>query len=199
MTLPKVQSSRRAGALTLPKVQSTRRAGALSLRAAWLALAGACAASALQAAEVTRQEVLLLQPDAELRERVPSVDAYGDYVNTLRAAWFDTIQAHALPQPSAGFLVLGVRPGQQSRLWLDFRPPLPDALATALRQRTARALPPAVRFGPVLLTLKLSLDGAPWPTQASPEPASWRAAVAIAGEAIDVSDLVQAVWDRPEP
>jgi len=184
--------------LTLPKVQSNRRAGALNLRvgAATLALLGALMPA--QAAEITRQEVVLLQPDAELRVRVPSVDAYGDYVNAVRAAWFAAIQAQALSQPTAGFVVLAVRPGQQSRVWLDFEPPLPEALAQTLRERAARTWPPLVRQGPVLIALKLSLDGAPWPAKVSPEPLAWRQAAAVAGEAIDVSDLAQALWDRPE-
>jgi hypothetical protein len=170
----------------------------LSLRVGAAALALLGALMPAQAAEITRQEVVLLQPDAELRARVPSVDAYGDYVNAVRAAWFEAIRAHALPQPAAGFVVLAVRPGQQARLWLDVEPPLPEALADALRQRTARTLPPVVRQGPVLIALKLSLDGAPWPRKAAPEPLAWRQAAAIAGEAIDVSDLAQALWDRPE-
>ncbi len=166
-------------------------------RAAGAALALLAAGSA-PAAEVSRQEVLLLQPDAELRARVPSVDAYGDYVNALRAAWFESVRAQALPAPTAGFVVLAVRPGQQARLWLDFEPPLPEPLADALRHRTAHTLPPVVRQGPVLIALKLSLDGAPWPRKTAPEPLAWRQAAAIAGEAVDVSDLAQALWDRPE-
>ena len=169
--------------MTLPKVLA--------------ALAFAFAAS-VQAAEITRQEVVLLQPDAELRARVPSVDVYGDYVNAVRSGWFATIQAHALPQPTAGFLVLAVRPGQQSRLWLDFEPALPNTLVQALNERVMRTLPPVVHQGPVLIALKLSLDGAPWPAKMSPEPLSWRQAVAVAGEAIESSDLAQALWERPD-
>ena len=174
----------------------------MSLRAsaALLALIGLLGwAAPLRAAELTGQEVVLLQPDAELRARVPSVDAYGDYINAQRAGWFELLQATKLPQPTAGFVVLAVRPGQQARLWLDFDPPLPPALAQSLQDRSRRLMPPVVRGGPVLLALKLSLDGAAWPAKAAPEPAAWRQAAALMGQAVDVADLVQLIWDRPSP
>ena len=49
------------------------------------------------------------------------------------------------------------------------------------------------------LALKLSLDGAAWPAKAAPEPAAWRQAAALLGQAVDVADLVQLIWDRPSP
>ncbi len=171
----------------------------MRLRAGLVALALAGAASPLFAAEVTRQEVLLLQPDDELQFRVISVDAYGDYAKAVRAAVFDVLQQHTLPQPAAGFFVLVVRPGQQARVWLDFQPALPPALAQTLRARSLSLLPPLVREGPVLLTLKLSLDGAPWPVQAAPQPASWAQAAVLAGAPINLSNLVERVWDWPAP
>ncbi len=163
------------------------------LAASWVGLL--LAPTAPQAAELTGQQVVLLQSNTELKQRIPSVDAYGDYVNAVRAQLTETFKAHTLPSPAAGWAVLAVRPGQQSRLWLDFEPPLPPELAQALTQRSQAVMPPLVREGPVLLALKLALDGAAMPTQATPEPTAWRLAATRAGRTLEAAEVVELLWD----
>ena len=113
-------------------------------------------AARAEPAPVDHVEVLLLQPDAELRERVDG-DALARYVLALQASAAGALAAQFSRRPNAGFVVLGLRPGHAPRAWQDWDQPLPAAQARPLRQALEGTTAPAVRTGTVLVTLKLSL------------------------------------------
>lgn len=96
--------------------------------------------SALAAETYHVENVMLLQPDFMLQERV-RVDELAQYIRAVNAAAKASLENVADPAPSSGFLVMAVRPGGRSRAWLDFTPPLAHATADELRSAVERVTP----------------------------------------------------------
>ncbi len=137
--------------------------------------------------------VVLLQPDAQMQERVQNLDAMATYLKAVEAAVARTT-AQAGWAPNAGFVVLVVRPGPEAQVWWDGQQPLPAAQQQALTAAVA-ALPPfVVRRGPVVVALKLGWGGASEPQRRAPAPPEWKAVAQAAGRALPLDDLVAAAW-----
>ena len=147
-----------------------------------------------QAAEpFTNFNVVLLQPSDVLQERVPSVDAMADYIKSVQSAARDAVVASGSKQSVGGFIVVAVRPGPQSKVWLDF-----DTLVDLGLQRQiiekVQALPPfEARKGPVVFALKVGLWGGKESKRIAPAPAEWKNA-ARGGERLEVGALVEKLW-----
>lgn len=102
---------------------------------------------------------MLLQPEAVLEERVLSVQSLADYIQAVDTAANDALSKQK-PQPAGGYLVLAIRPGNKSMVWLDFKPTLPTSIASKLR-KTILAVPAFdARNGVVVFALNASLWGA---------------------------------------
>src|ERR1700742_1893828 len=99
--------------------------------AAVLALGAASAAHAVQ--PLVQHDVVLLQKGEIIEQRVTGgADAMAAYLKTLGDAEIETMRANPAQIPSAGFIVVAVRPGNQTRTWFDFKPALADATMAAL-------------------------------------------------------------------
>jgi len=86
-----------------------------------LVLAAAFASEPTHAAEpLTQFNVVLLQPTSVLEERVPEVDAMAAYIKAVEGAARQAVIASGVQQAVGGFIVVAVRPGLQSKVWLDF-------------------------------------------------------------------------------
>jgi len=158
-----------------------------------LALAPAAVRADLPA--LSNIDVLLLQPEAQLRERVDG-DALSRHVLALQDAARRALESQFARRPNAGFLVLGLRPGHAPRAWLDLDQPLPEAAAQALRHALESVAPPPVQ-GTVLVTIKASLWGGRVSSRKAPVPPQWRAAAARSTDKLEIDQLAEMAWSDP--
>lgn len=140
------------------------------------------------------KDIVLLQPDFVLQERV-TAKALAPYIQSVNAAAIEVLSGQKY-EPAGGFLVLAMRPGSQPAAWLDIRPALPPELARALVARLHAVPAPTVAGGPVVFAIRASLSGGAPPVNNIPAPNEWTQAVRQAGKAIETSDLVERIWPR---
>lgn len=144
-----------------------------------------------------RVNLVLLQPDAVLDKRVPDVQALSRYIDAVSHAAKFSLAAEPVPAPAAGFLVVAVRPGGQSKVWLDFTPALPTEMADRLRASAEAVTAVETREGVVVVAINAVLWDAT-PSQAmTPSPREWRDAVKDAKAPIEIGELVERVWTAP--
>ena len=156
-------------------------------------LAAALLGSTASAATPYRAEnIVLLQPDVVLRERAPSVQSLSDYIDAVKSAAARAL-ADVQPHPASGFLVLAVRPGGKSMVWLDFTPGLPEPTAAKLRAAVLGVPAFEARRGVVVFALNSSLWDAP-ASQGFPNPEEWSKAMEGRSEPMEVGALVDMVW-----
>lgn len=138
------------------------------------------------------ESIMLLQPDFVLEERAPSVEALSSYIKAVQTA-IEKALAGEPPSPSSGYLVLAVRPGEQSMAWLDLQPSLPAPISERLRAAILSVPPFKARKGVVVFALNATLwDAAP--AQGFPNPPEWSKAMEGRSEPMEIGDLVDMVW-----
>jgi hypothetical protein len=158
----------------------------------------ALAAVSAQAVEPLRQhDVVLLQPGALIEQRVTGgADAMAAYLKTLGEAATETMRANPQQIPAAGFIVVAVRPGNQTRTWFDFKPALNAATMAALTHTVESTPTMPLKSGEIVFALRVSLWSDKPPTAYAPAPQEWRDAAKAAGRKPDVDTLVDMVWPR---
>lgn len=161
-------------------------AGAVLLLVTW------ATPPALAVTPYRTESIVLLQPDVVFQERTPSVGALGDYIRAVQTAAGEAL-APEPTSPASGFVVLAVRPGGRSTVWLDFRPALPEATLMRLKQAILRVPPFEARNGVVVFALNATLWDAP-AAEGFPNPAEWRKAMEGHSEPMETGDLVDKVW-----
>lgn len=140
-----------------------------------------------------RYEVVLMQADMVLQERVDAT-ALGDYIKAVESNAKHVVAAKA-GDPASGFIVVAVRPGQRSNVWLDFNNPLPAGVETALVDEIRSVFPMQVQDGPVLFALRVGLWGGAAPERKTPVPKAWSdAAKKIGRDDQNIDDIVTSVW-----
>lgn len=158
-----------------------------------VALSAACLTFTATAATPYHSEsVMLLQPDSVLQERVPSVDALANYIKAVQATSDQALSGQA-PSPTGGYLVLAVRPGGQSMVWLDFKPALPAPTAAKLRAAILAVPAFEAQNGVVVIALNSSLWGAP-ASSTFTSPQEWTDAMRGHDGPMEVGELVDKVW-----
>jgi len=153
------------------------------------------AASGASAAEPYRMDGLtLLQPESTLRERVPGgAAAMQAYIEAINATAKRIVADSEPRRPGAGFVVLAVRPGGRSKVWLDFWPLLPS-------QTEARLLPALEKVAPfnasglVVFAINASLWGAAPTNEKAPRPNEWTRITRERGVATNAETIVEALW-----
>ncbi len=174
-----------------PASRCLRAAGLLLLTSALALPTGPAAA-----VEPLRQhDLVLLQSGAVLERRVDN-DAFAAYTRALGAAADDVVRAHPRQLPTAGFLVVVARPGGGTHAWLDFKPPLAEDTEQALTRSLEAVTPMAVKEGPVVVALRVSVWGAREPAAHAPAPEAWRAAGKRAGHPLPLDQLIDEVWPK---
>lgn len=138
--------------------------------------------------------VVLLQPDFVLQERVPDVPALSNYIKAIEGAASSAVQSNAEVAPTGGFIVVAVKPGEKSNIWLDFKPALQAQTAAAIQSAAKSVPPPTVEKGVVVFALKVGLWGGSAPAATAPSPAEWNAAARAAGRPIETGALVEMIW-----
>lgn len=152
------------------------------------------ASGSVLAAEPYRVEnIMLLQPDFVLQERV-RIDELAQYIQAVNAATKANLESVAEPMPSSGFVVMAVRPGGRSRAWLDFTPPLAPATADGLRSALERVPPFQAKEGVVVFAIRSTLWGAAATQQQGPLPAEWKQALAAPDASMEIGELVDRIW-----
>jgi hypothetical protein len=158
-----------------------------------LALAAASAAHAVQ--PLVQHDVVLLQKGDIIEQRVEGgADAMGAYLKTLGEAETETMRANASQIPSAGFIVVAVRPGNQTRTWFDFKPALADATMAALRHTVETTPTMPVMSGQIVFALRVSVWSDKPPAAYAPAPQEWKDATKGMKPKPDVDTLVDMVW-----
>ncbi|HEX6018952.1 MAG TPA: hypothetical protein VFZ28_12715 [Burkholderiaceae bacterium] len=156
------------------------------------------AALALAAEPIVKQGVVLLQPSTILEQRVASVDAMAGYIKAVEAAAREAVQGSAVKQATGGFIVIAVKPGLKSKVWLDFDALLDPDTSRQLAARITAVEPFEARQGPVVFALKVSLWGGRESRRVAPAPADWKAATKQAGRQLDIDGMIQRVWREPD-
>ncbi|HIV73249.1 MAG TPA: hypothetical protein H9903_20110 [Candidatus Aquabacterium excrementipullorum] len=141
-----------------------------------------------------RSDIVLLQPESVLQPRVPDVQGLANYIDKVSTQAAKVLQSAQAGPPGSGFLVIGIRPGLRSNAWLDFQPPLPQALADAVVRAMRSVTPPAVKGGPVVLAVKGGVWGGSAPARNMPVPQEWRSATGRNGQPLDAGALVERIW-----
>lgn len=146
---------------------------------------------------LVQHDVVLLQKGEIIEQRVDGgADAMAAYLKALGQAETETMRAHPAQIPSAGFIVVAVRPGNRTRTWFDFKPALADATMAALR-RTVETTPTiAVRSGQIVFALRVSVWSDRPPKAYAPAPQEWRDATRGMKPKPDIDTLVDMLWPR---
>jgi hypothetical protein len=158
----------------------------------------AVAATAAQAVEPLEQlDVVLLQPGTLIEKRVDGgADAMADYLKRLGEAATEAMRANPQQIPSAGFIVVAVRPEGKAHAWFDFKPALGEKTTAALSHVVETVPPTPVKSGDVVFALRVSLWGAKPPATVAPAPPEWKEAARQAGHKLDLDTLVDQLWPR---
>jgi hypothetical protein len=160
-----------------------------------LALALSPAAHAVQ--PMVQHDVVLLEKGDIIEQRVDGgADAMSAYLKTLGDALTETMRAHPRQIPSAGFIAVAIRPGNQTRTWFDFKPALDDPTMAALAHTVETTPTMTVRSGEIVFALRVSLWSDKPPQAYAPAPQAWKDATKDMHPKPDIDTLVDLVWPR---
>ncbi len=174
--------------ITSPTFRSAAR-----LLATTLTLAACSAAHAVE--PLHQHDIVLLQKGEVIQQRVDGgADAMGAYLKRLGSAEIETMRAHPSQIPSAGFIVVAVRPGHQTRAWFDFKPALADATMAALAHTVETTPAMSVKNGQIIFALRVSIWSDKPPQAVAPAPQAWKDASEGMTPKPDVDTLVDKVW-----
>jgi hypothetical protein len=165
------------------------------LLAAAFLLATAMAAQAVE--PLHQHDVVLLQPGVIIEQRVAGgADAMAAYLKTLGVAATEAMRANPQQIPSAGFIVVAVRPGNRTHTWFDFKPALSATTMAALTHAVESTPTMRIKSGEVIFALRVSVWSDKPPTTYAPAPQEWKDAAKAAGKKPDVDTLVDMLWPR---
>lgn len=165
------------------------------MRSVFVSFVFATIAACAQAAQpITNFNVVLLQPGAVMEKRVANIDAMADYIKAVEAASREAVVASGGTQTVGGFIVLAVKPGQKSKVWLDFDTLLDLEMRKHITN-SVKAIPPFdVTEGPVVFALKVATWDAKESKRVAPSPVEWKKATR-SGKPVEVGKLVEKVWN----
>lgn len=144
---------------------------------------------------ITNFNVVLLQPSAVMEKRVTNIDAMADYIKAVEAASREAVLASGATQAVGGFIVLAVRPGQKSNVWLDFDALLDLEIKKHITQSVKAIKPFDVTEGPVVFALKVATWDGKESKRVAPSPPEWKK-VKRGGRPLEVGELVERVWSE---
>jgi hypothetical protein len=166
-----------------------------SLRLVFSALALAAAASAHAVEPLVQHDIVLLEKGDIIEQRVDGgSDAMAAYLKKLGAAATQTMREHPSQIPSAGFIVVAVRPDGRTHAWFDFKPALAEATTAALAHAVETTPALTVRSGDIVFALRVSIWSDKPPKAYAPAPQEWKDASKGMHPKPDVDALVDRVW-----
>nr|WP_295786205.1 hypothetical protein [Rhodoferax sp.] len=144
---------------------------------------------------ITNFNVVLLQPSAVMEKRVTDIDAMADYIKAVEAASREAVIASGATQAVGGFIVLAVKPGQQSKVWLDFDALLDLEIRKQITKSVRAIKPFEVTEGPVVFALKVATWDGKESKRVAPSPPEWKKAK-HGGKPLEIGKLVERVWNQ---
>ncbi len=138
--------------------------------------------------------ITMLQTQKVFFERVSGMKAFEVYVKELVDAVDGAVAKLPKGSPTGGFLVVAVKPGGRSCVWLDVAAPPSDDVGKAIVLAAQDVYPLSVKNGVVLFAIKLSLWGGEPPKGMVPRPKEWESEADRAGGSIELSELVLRIW-----
>ena len=138
--------------------------------------------------------IVMLQTGPVFKERLGSVDVLSVYIKAIVDRVSEEVKKLPKGQPAKGFLIIAVRPGDKSRVWLDFKDPISPETATTIETAAAKVVPVSVKGGTMLFAIKVGLWGGGPPKEMVPKPESWRVEAEKEGRFIEYTELVDRVW-----
>ena len=139
-------------------------------------------------------KAVLPQPDILYRERVVSTDALAAYLKTVESVARKSIQQAGEQPEASGFIVVALRPGQRSNVWMDFDQPVSDALSSELIAKIRSILPIKIKDGAIVIALKVGLWGGKESPRGLPNPKEWKVAEQQSLMPLEIDELVDKVW-----
>ena len=168
-----------------------------SLRLVPAALALAVAAAAHAVEPLVQHDVVLLQKGEIIEQRVDGgSDAMAAYMKRLGEAATEAVRAHPAQIPSAGFIVVAVRPDGKTRTWFDFKPALAEPTTVALVDAVQSTPAVTVRSREIVFALRVSVWSSQPPKAYAPAPQEWKDATRDMHPKPDVDTLVDMLWPR---
>lgn len=155
----------------------------------------AAAPGARAAEPLVNFNVVLLQPGSTLEERVPSVDVMAEYIRSVEAAARKAVIASKARQSLGGFIVVAVRPGLESKVWLDFDALLDLEIRKQITEMAQAVKPFEARKGPVVFALNVAIWGGARTKRVAPSPPEWKK-VAPGGVPLEAGELAEAAWNE---
>lgn len=143
---------------------------------------------------ITNFNVVLLQPSAVMEKRVTNIDGMADYIKAVEAAARDAVVASGATQAVGGFIVLAVKPGQKSKVWLDFDALMDLGMRKQITDSVKAIKPFDVTEGPVVFALKVATWDGKESKRVAPSPPEWKKGVRN-GKPMEVGQLVEKVWN----
>lgn len=138
--------------------------------------------------------ITILQTEQVFFGRVLGMSSFEVYVKELVDGVDKAVGKLPKSTPTAGFLVVAVKPGGRSRVWLDIPPGLSEEASNAIQEAAQQVYPMPVKNGVALFAIKISLWGGEVPQGMVPRPQAWEAEGEKAGGPIELGDLVMRVW-----
>jgi len=138
--------------------------------------------------------IVMLQPQQVFEERLGSMDLLSIYIKAVVDKVGEEVKRLPKGQPAKGFVVIAVRPGDKSRVWLDFKDPISPETAAIIESTASKVAPVSVKGGTLLFAIKVGLWGAEAPKGMVPRPEAWRAEAEKGGRSIEYTELVDKVW-----
>jgi len=136
--------------------------------------------------------IVLYQPDDVVRKRLPGAGHLAAYIEKLQGVAAETFAGAT--RPDALDIVVAVRPGSKSRVWLTG--PALDARTLEDLRKKLEAIPPVeVTEGPVAFAISGKIAGGSPIGEEVPMPQEWRDAVKKLPQPVIIPDgLLEAVW-----
>jgi hypothetical protein len=148
-----------------------------------------------QAAEpITKFGVVLLQPSSVLEQRVPSVDALAEYIKAVEVAAREAVLAAPSKPAAGGFIVVAVRPGRRSKVWLDFDSSPGFDVSRQIVTKVAAVKPFEAKSGSVVFAIKVGLWEGLESARVAPSPMEWKAVTSQSERPLEIDELVDKAW-----
>lgn len=136
----------------------------------------------------------MMQTQQVFEARVDSIETVSLYLKEIVDSVSKAVNALPKGEPAKGFIVVAVKPGGRSRIWLDFKSPISKEAASAIQTAAEKVSPISVKGGVLLLGMKVGLWGSGPPDRMVPQPEEWREEADKAGGNIEMTQLVERVW-----
>lgn len=179
--------------LLVTLMYSVMRSTALITKILLTALLAFLSQSVFAKANFRTFNVVLLQPEAVLTKRVPDVGTLASYIKELEQALAASIEPVPRMEVAGGFVVVGIKPGSKSAVWLDFKSGISPRTQSILKNAVTTVKAPDYK-GLVLFALKIGINGGSQPIELSPSPPEWKIAAEKLGRTVEVETLVESMW-----